>query len=90
MQSGEQDHTVFNNILTVLDEHSDLNGIYLTCYSIDGVVNALKSRNLKRQVRIICHVTCISAHHSFSPVPLAGTGLFFRKFFGATEFLVRL
>jgi LacI family transcriptional regulator len=55
LQSGEQEHVVQKNVLAALDEYPDLSGIYLTCYGIDGIVNALKLRGLKRQVKIICH-----------------------------------
>jgi LacI family transcriptional regulator len=39
----------------VLDANPDINGFYLTCFGINGVVNALKLKKLEKKIKIINH-----------------------------------
>jgi LacI family transcriptional regulator len=55
MESHEEDHMVMKNTLDVLGAHPDINGLYLTCFGINGIVNAIKLRKLEKKIKIINH-----------------------------------
>jgi LacI family transcriptional regulator len=55
MESQEDDHITMKNTLDVLDANPDINGFYLTCFGINGVVNALKLKKLEKKIKIINH-----------------------------------
>jgi LacI family transcriptional regulator len=55
MESHEEDHLAMKNTLAMLDANPGINGFYLTCFGINGVVNAIKLKKQEKKIKIINH-----------------------------------
>jgi LacI family transcriptional regulator len=55
MESGEDNHTAMKNTLDVLEANPGISGFYLTCFGIEGIVNAIKLKNPGKKISIVCH-----------------------------------
>jgi LacI family transcriptional regulator len=55
MESEEDNPTLMINTFDALEAHPDINGIYLTCFGIDGIVNAIKLKKTEKKIDIVCH-----------------------------------
>jgi LacI family transcriptional regulator len=54
-KSKEDDKVVLEKTLSDLETYHDINGIYIASFGISGIVNAIKFKNLKKKVHVICH-----------------------------------
>jgi LacI family transcriptional regulator len=55
MESEEDNPTLMINTFDALETYPDINGFYLTCFGIEGIVNAIKLKNPGEAITIICH-----------------------------------
>jgi LacI family transcriptional regulator len=55
MESEEDNPTSVINAFDVLEAYPDVNGFYLTCFGIEGIVNAIKLKKPEKKIHIICH-----------------------------------
>jgi LacI family transcriptional regulator len=55
MESREDDHALMKNTLDALEADPDINGIYLTSFGINSIVNTIKLKKPENNIKIICH-----------------------------------
>jgi LacI family transcriptional regulator len=55
MESEEDNPSLMINTFNALEAHPDINGVYLTCFGIEGIVNAIKLKKPGREISIVCH-----------------------------------
>lgn len=55
IESEEEDAVAFEKTLTTLNQHPEINGIFVAGYGIQGVVNAVKIKNLQGKIKILCY-----------------------------------
>jgi LacI family transcriptional regulator len=55
MESEEDNPTSVINTFDILESYPDVNGFYLTCFGIEGIVNAIKLKKPEKKITIICH-----------------------------------
>ncbi|MDR0760801.1 MAG: LacI family DNA-binding transcriptional regulator [Treponema sp.] len=55
LESEEDNPTSVINTFNILEAYPDVNGFYLTCFGIEGIVNAIKLKKPEKRIEIICH-----------------------------------
>jgi LacI family transcriptional regulator len=55
MESEEDNPTLMINTFDALESDPDINGFYLTCFGIEGIVNAIKLKKPEKKTNIVCH-----------------------------------
>jgi len=55
IESNEQNEIAFERTLLALEQNPKINGIYIAGFGVEGVANALKTKNLQQKIHVLCH-----------------------------------
>jgi LacI family transcriptional regulator len=55
MESAEDNYGAMKNTLDALEAHPGINGLYLTCFGIKGIVDAIRLKKPETKINIVCH-----------------------------------